>query len=40
MIWMIPRMLEENEAAFLSALKSDLNKPHQDSIMAEIDFLR
>ena len=34
------RMLVENESVFLSALKSDLNKPAQDSYMAEIDFLR
>ena len=34
------RMLVENEAAFISALKTDLNKPLQETIMAEIDFLR
>ena len=33
-------MLVENEAAFISALKTDLNKPLQETIMAEIDFLR
>ena len=36
----LDRMLVENESVFLSALKSDLNKPAQDSYMAEIDFLR
>ena len=34
------RMLVENEATFISALKADLNKPVQETIMAEIDFLR
>ena len=33
-------MLVENEETFLAALKKDLNKPLQESIMAEIDFLR
>ena len=33
-------MLVENEEKFLAALKKDLNKPLQESIMAEIDFLR
>ena len=33
-------MLVENEATFISALKADLNKPVQETIMAEIDFLR
>merc|ERR1711936_1077503 len=36
----VDRMLVENEAAFISALKTDLNKPLQETIMAEIDFLR
>merc|ERR1711936_1375740 len=36
----VDRMLVENEAAFISALKTDLNKPPQETIMAEIDFLR
>lgn len=39
-IIIIIRMLVENEAAFISALKSDLNKPVQETIMAELDFLR
>ena len=30
----------ENEARFLAALKSDLNKPQQDSFIGEIDFLK
>jgi len=34
------RMLVENEAALLSALKTDLNKPQQEAVMAEIDFCR
>ena len=33
-------MLIENEATFINALKMDLNKPIQESIMAEIDFLK
>ena len=33
-------MLVENEATFLAALKSDLNKPQQDAYMGEIDFLK
>merc|ERR1711962_79004 len=36
----VDRMLVENEATFISALKADLNKPVQETIMAEIDFLR
>jgi len=36
----IDRMLVENEATFLAALKSDLNKPTQDACMGEIDFLK
>jgi len=36
----IERMLVENEATFLAALKSDLNKPKQDAYMSEIDFLK
>lgn len=34
------RMLVENESTFVAALKTDLNKPLQESIMTEIDFLR
>ena len=34
------RMLVENEERFLAALKSDLNKPSQDAITGEIDFLK
>ena len=34
------RMLVENESTFVAALKTDLNKPLQESIMSEIDFLR
>ena len=34
------RMLVENEAALLSALKTDLNKPQQEAVMGEIDFCR
>merc|ERR1712107_726756 len=34
------RLLIEQEEILLSALKSDLNKPTQESIMAEIDFLK
>jgi len=34
------RMLVENEGTFVAALKTDLNKPLQESIMTEIDFLR
>jgi len=30
----------ENEKAFVAALQTDLNKPLQESIMTEIDFLR
>ena len=33
-------MLVENEAALLSALKTDLNKPQQEAVMGEIDFCR
>jgi len=33
-------MLVENEERFLAALKSDLNKPSQDAITGEIDFLK
>ena len=33
-------MLVENESTFVAALKTDLNKPLQESIMTEIDFLR
>jgi len=36
----IDRMLVENEDRFLEALKSDLNKPVQDSVMAEIEYIR
>lgn len=34
------RMMEENEDAFLAALKLDLGKPKAESVMAEIDFLK
>lgn len=34
------RMLAENEDRIIDALKSDLNKPAQDTIMAEIEFIR
>lgn len=34
------RMLVEQEAVLLAALKADLNKPTQESIMGEIDFLK
>ena len=33
-------MLVENESTFVAALKTDLDKPLQESIMSEIDFLR
>ena len=33
-------MMEENEDAFLAALKLDLGKPKAESVMAEIDFLK
>ena len=33
-------MLVENEKAFVAALQTDLNKPLQESIMTEIDFIR
>ena len=33
-------MLVENENTFVAALKTDLNKPLQESIMTEIDYLR
>jgi len=36
----VDRMLTENEEVFLSALKADLNKPVQDSIISEVDFLK
>ena len=36
----VERMLVENENTFVAALKTDLNKPLQESIMTEIDFLR
>jgi len=36
----VTRMLDENEDKFIAALKSDLNKPVQESIMAEIDYLK
>jgi len=36
----INRMLEENEQVFLDALKADLNKPFQESVIAEIDFMK
>ena len=32
--------MEENEDAFLAALKLDLGKPKAESVMAEIDFLK
>lgn len=34
------RLLVEEEETLLAALKTDLNKPTQESIMAEIDFLK
>ena len=34
------RMLVDNEAKWLAALKSDLNKPYQESCLSEIDFLK
>ena len=34
------RMLNENEDQFVAALKSDLNKPFQESITSEIDMLK
>jgi len=34
------RLLVEEEDTLLAALKTDLNKPTQESIMAEIDFLK
>ena len=34
------RMLVENEEKWLAALKSDLNKPYQESCLSEIDFLK
>lgn len=36
----IERMLDENEEVFISALKQDLNKPVQESVVAEIDFIK
>ena len=33
-------MLVENEEKWLAALKSDLNKPYQESCLSEIDFLK
>ena len=33
-------MLVDNEAKWLAALKSDLNKPYQESCLSEIDFLK
>jgi len=36
----ITRMLDENEQVFVDALKSDLNKPLQETILAEIDFIK
>ena len=36
----ISRMLNENEDQFVAALKSDLNKPFQESITSEIDMLK
>jgi len=34
------KMLTEHEATFIEALKQDLNKPLQDAIVSEIDFLK
>ncbi|XP_023336921.1 aldehyde dehydrogenase, dimeric NADP-preferring [Eurytemora carolleeae] len=36
----IERMMIENEQCFIDALKSDLNKPVQDTILAEIDYVK
>lgn len=33
------KLLEENEAAFVEALKADLRKPRFESIMTEVDFV-
>lgn len=33
------RLLEENESAFVEALKADLKKPRFESIMTEVDFV-
>ena len=33
-------MLVENEEKWLAALKSDLNKPYQESCLSELDFLK
>ena len=33
-------MLVENEDQFLAALKSDLNKPAQESYLSEVDMLK
>lgn len=33
------KLLDENEAAFVDALKSDLKKPRFESIMTEVDFV-
>eukprot|EP00088_Acartia_fossae_P055283 TRINITY_DN6416_c0_g1_i1.p1 TRINITY_DN6416_c0_g1~~TRINITY_DN6416_c0_g1_i1.p1 ORF type:complete len:496 (+),score=129.72 TRINITY_DN6416_c0_g1_i1:51-1538(+) len=36
----LDRMLVENEDKFIEALKQDLNKPVQDTVMAEIEFVK
>jgi len=36
----VKRMLEDNEDVFVDALKQDLNKPFQEAILAEIDFIK
>ena len=33
-------MLVENENQWLAALKSDLNKPYQESCLSELDFVK
>ena len=39
-LFSLSRMLVDNEAKWLAALKSDLNKPYQESCLSEIDFLK
>ena len=34
------RMLVEHEDQWLAALKTDLNKPYQESCLSELDFLK
>ena len=33
------KLLDENEAAFVEALKTDLKKPRFEAVMTEVDFV-